>query len=327
MPALRTRYLGLNLASPLVVAASPLGRKLESIRQLEKAGAGAVVLPSLFEEQIRQEDYEFRRLRSRGVETATRRVRQAPTDVTFSCDSGAYVRHLEQALSEVSIPIIPSLNGVTAGGWVRYARMLEDAGAPALEVNLYYVPTDPETPGERVENRLLTTFEAVRAELQIPLAVKLTPYFSNVGNMVRRFVDAGANALVLFNRFYQPDIDLEERTVDPHALLSTAAALRLPLRWIAMLSGRIETDFAASGGVLSGADVVRVVMAGAQVAQVCSVLLRGGVDQLETMSRDVESWLEAHGHERLSEIRGEVRSGSDESPAYERAHYIRAIQG
>jgi dihydroorotate dehydrogenase (fumarate) len=285
-------------------------------------------LPSLFEEQIRQEDFELRRRQSGGVELPSRKLRHAPGGERFVFDSKAYVSHFRQAREEVRIPVIPSLNGVTAGGWVRFAQQLEDAGAPAIELNLYYVPTDPGVPGERVENLLLKTFEAVRGETRIPLAVKLSPYFSNTANMARRLVDAGADGLVLFNRFYQPDVELESRTVDPRPLLSFGTELRLPMRWITILAGKLSASLAASGGVLTGADVVRVIMSGADVAMVCSALLRGGIDQSVTILCELEEWLEQHGHKDLDEIRGTlIRGAPADSPAFERGQYIRAIHG
>ncbi len=328
MAGLASRYLGLDLASPLVASASPLSRSLDNFERLERAGAGAIVMFSLFEEQIRRERYRFRRLRTAGLEERPQQLETAPAEREFAVDPEAYLRHFERAAAAVEVPVIPSLNGLTLGGWTRFAHQLEAAGAPALELNLYLVAADPRISGGEVEDGLIEIVRAVRETVRIPIAVKLAPYFSSFAHFAQRVVDAGADGLVLFNRFYQPDVDLESRSVDPRPLLSTASDLRLPLRWIANLRGRLDASLAASGGVHSGDDALRAIAAGADAVMTCSALLRFGIEALARMQAEMVDWLDRHDCGGLDDVRGVMSLEScPDSAAFERAHYIRAILG
>ncbi|NES71992.1 MAG: dihydroorotate dehydrogenase-like protein, partial [Okeania sp. SIO2D1] len=261
---LTTTYLGLQLKSPLVPsAAAPLTENISNIKIMEDFGAAAVVLHSVFEEQLRQEQYELHHHLTYGTESFPEALTYFPEPETFHVGPEEYLRHIQQAKAMVDIPIIASLNGSTLGGWVEYAKQIQQAGADALELNIYNIPTDMNTSGAEVEASYLEIVRAVKAEVTIPLAVKLSPFFSNMANMAKRFGEAGADGLVLFNRFYQPDIDLEELEVRPNILLSTTQAMRLPMRWIAILYGRIDTDLASTGGIQKGQDVLKMLMAGA----------------------------------------------------------------
>jgi dihydroorotate dehydrogenase (fumarate) len=301
MTDLHTRYLGLELRSPLIASSSPLTGSLASLRELESAGAGAVVLPSLFEEDLAGE--------AGGSALA------------------AYLSLVEQARAGLSIPVIASLNGTTRGGWVGNAARLEEAGAQALELNIYYVSTSPGLSATDVEGRYLDLVGAVRRTVRIPLAVKLSPYFSAMANMARRLVEAGANGLVLFNRFYQPDLDIEALDVVPGLELSTSAELRLPLRWIAILHGHLgAASLAASSGVHTVEDVVRVLLAGADVAMMTSALLRHGPEHLAHVQAELAGWLAAHGHASPDQLRGRLSQRALRDPrAWERANYARIL--
>lgn len=339
MPDLATRYLGLSLRSPLVASASPLSRSLEGLRRLQEVGAGAVVLYSLFEEQLRHELARFRWFRTQGLESPGEGLAFAPSEASFATDPEAYLAHFRAARDALSIPVIPSLNGATLGDWTRYAGWLQEAGAQALELNLYVVAGDVETPGSEVERRVLEVFQAVRETVDIPLAVKLSPFYSSLPHLARQLVDAGAQGLVLFNRFYQPDIDLESREAIPRAVLSTPADLRLPVRWLAMLYGRLSpfgspggvgppaVSLAASGGILDGEGALKAILAGADVTMLCSLLLRHGVERLKTVEEEVAAWLEEHGYDRLDEVRGLLSEKECPDPAaFERGQYIRAVR-
>jgi dihydroorotate dehydrogenase (fumarate) len=300
MTDLHTRYLGLELRSPLIASSSPLTGSLESLRALESAGAGAVVLPSLFEEDL-----------ASGAGSTL----------------AAYLSLVGQARAELSIPVIASLNGTTRGGWVDNAARLEEAGAQALELNVYYVSTSPGLSATDVEGRYLELVRAVRRTVRIPLAVKLSPYFSAMANMARRLVEAGANGLVLFNRFYQPDLDVEALDVVPGLELSTSAELRLPLRWIAILHGHLgAASLAASSGVHTAEDVVKVLLAGADAAMMTSALLRRGPEHLADVQAQLAGWLAAHGHASLGQLRGRLCQRVLRDPrAWERANYARML--
>ena len=325
---LTTTYLGLTLRSPLVVgAAAPLSEDPDQIRALEDAGAAAVVLHSLFEEQIEQEQLHLHHSALTGAESYGEALSYLPEAALVHEGHELYLRHIEQARARVAIPIIASLNGSAPGSWVRFARQIEAAGADALALDIYWLPTDPALSSAAIEGQVEEIVREVRAEVGLPLAVKLGPFFTNLSAMARRLEQAGANALVLFNRFYQPDIDIEELAVRPNLLLSTPHDLRLPLRWIALLHGRLGLDLAASGGVHRGTDVVRLLMAGASVTQVVGALLRHGPSRLATLEQELAVWMAEHDHPSVRALVGCMSQRRCPDPSeYERAQYLRVIQ-
>jgi len=303
MVDLRSRYLGLDLRSPLVASASPLTGTIDGLRRLEEAGVAAVVLPSLFEEEA-------------GGTAGPEGHGSSPP---------GHLELVEKARAALSVPVIASLNGVSPGGWTRYAAQLEEAGADALELNVYYISASPGLSGTEVEWRYLDLVRSVRRTIQIPLAVKVSPYFSSITNLAGRLVEVGARGLVLFNRFYQPDLDVETLEVVPRLELSTSAELRLPLRWIAILHGRVAASLAASTGVHTAEDAVKALLAGADVVMMTSALLRHGPDHLRTVEAGLRGWLERHGH-HLGEVRGRLSQRAIGDPAaYERANYLRML--
>ena len=323
---LETTYLGLKLRSPLVASASPLSEKIDNIKRLEEAGAGAVVLYSLFEEQLRQERLALYYRLTEHLDSHAEALSYAPEPWEFRTDSQGYLEHIRLAKQAVDIPIIASLNGASPGSWAKFAREIEQAGADALELNLYTFSTDMDKPGSDVEQSDLAVVSTVCAAVQIPVAVKLSPYFSNMANMARRFSTVGARGLVLFNRFYQPDIDLETLEVHPNVLLSTAQDIRLPLRWIAILYGRVSVDFAATSGVHHGEDAVKLILAGANVTMMASALLKHGIEYLETVERELLTWMDMYEYETVGQMRGALSQIHCADPtAFERAQYMRAL--
>ena len=324
---LRTRYLGLELANPLVPSASPLTANVESLRRLQAAGAAAVVLPSLFEEQIEHEDMEIQHLNQLGAGAFGEATQGYFPDLdAYNTGPAAYLELVAQAKRELSIPVIGSLNGTTRGGWVRHGRLIEEAGADALELNVYLIATDPKAPAETVEREYLELVAAVRETVSIPLAVKIGPYFSSIAHMARRLVEAGADGLVLFNRFYQPDIDVEQLAVTPNLELSTSTELRLPLRWTAILRGRIDASLAVTTGVHTAEDVVKVVAAGADVTMTASALLSRGPEHLSTMLEGLRQWLVAHEYGSVEQLKGCLSQAASPDPAaFERANYMRTL--
>ena len=316
MADLRTRYLGLELPSPLVASSSPLTGSLDGLRRLEAAGAGAVVLPSLFEEELAPEGRE-----------GSGGPRGAPGDQAgYGAGPAAYLSLVERAKQVLSVPVIASLNGVSRGGWASYASRLEEAGADALELNVYYVSSRPGLSGSDVEWHYLDVVRGVRRATGIPLAVKLSPYFSSLSNMAGQLVEAGTNGLVLFNRFYQPDLDIEAMEVQPALELSTSTELRLPLRWIAILHRRHRVSLAASTGVHTTEDVLKVLLAGADVAMMTSALLRNGPDHLRPVEVGLRDWMDRHGYETVDQLRGRLSQRSVPNPAaFERANYIKTL--
>jgi dihydroorotate dehydrogenase (fumarate) len=319
MVELHTRYLGLDLRSPLVASASPLTGTLDGLRRLEAAGAGAVVLPSLFEEQLTLEARVVDRLLQGQVDSLSAAL--ALED--YNAGPFGYLALVEKAKATLQVPVIASLNGVTPGAWVEHASLLEEVGADALELNVYYVSSRPGLGGAEVEWRYLELVRAVRQAIGIPLAVKLSPYFSSVTNMARQLVEAGANALVLFNRFYQPDLDLDTLEVTPRLALSTSEELRLPLRWIAILYRQLPASLAASTGVHTAADATKVLMAGADVAMMTSALLRHGPEHLTVVEAGLRDWLDGRGMPSVDLLRGLRSQRSVRDPtAWERANYI-----
>ena len=325
---LSTTYLGLKLPSPLVASASPLSRDVDGICRLEDAGASAVVLYSLFEEQLHQEEMDLHYHLSAGTESFAESISYFPQATEFHTGPDGYLNHIRKAKQAVGMPVIASLNGSTLGGWTKFAADIERAGADAIECNIYHIPTDPKLTAADVEKMYLDIVRAVKNTVTIPVAVKLSPYFSNLANMARRLDDAGADALVLFNRFYQPDIDLEELEIKPNVLLSTPQALRLPLTWIGILYGRIRCSLAATGGVHSAEDAVKLLMVGANVTMLCSSLMRHGVNHLRHVDRGLREWMEAHEYESVAQMQGSMSQVRCPDPgAFERAQYMRAVKG
>ncbi len=323
---LTTTYLGRKLKNPLVASASPLSRSLDNIRRLEDAGAAAVVLFSLFEEEILHETRELDHYLTYGAESYAEALSYFPAPQEFYLGPEEYLEHIRQAKAAVAIPIIGSLNGVSPGGWINYARKIEAAGADALELNLYYIPTDPALSSDDIERMYLNTLKAVKASVNIPVALKLSPFFSAMANMARQFDAAGANALVLFNRFYQPDIDLENLEVVPNVILSTPQAMRLPLRWIAILYGKIKADLAATSGIHTAQDVLKMLMAGANVTMMTSALLRYGIRHISKVIEEMIVWMEAHEYESVKMMQGSMSQKTVAEPAaFERANYIKAL--
>jgi dihydroorotate dehydrogenase (fumarate) len=326
MPDLTTTYLGLQLKNPLVASASPLSKKVDNVRRLENAGAAAVVMYSLFEEQITHESQELDHNLERGTHSFAESLSYFPDLDHYNVGPERYLEHLHKVKQAVSIPVIGSLNGVSSGGWVEFAHQIEEAGADALELNIYYLPTDVDLSGAELEEEYVKLVSDVRARVKLPIAVKLSPFFTSLPNMAKRFVDAGANALVLFNRFYQPDFDLEELEVVPNLVLSTSHELRLPLRWIAILYGRVEADFALTSGVHTAQDVLKAMMAGANVAMMTSTLLANGLGRLMHILTDLQEWMEEHEYESITQMRGSMSQRAVAEPAaFERANYMKAL--
>ncbi|MEK9163668.1 MAG: dihydroorotate dehydrogenase-like protein [Chloroflexota bacterium] len=329
MPDLSTTYLGLKLSSPLVPSASPLSKSIDNIKRMEDAGAAAVVMYSLFEEQINQESHELDYYLTHGAESYAEATSYFPEPKEFTLTPDQYLEHIRRAKTAVKIPIIGSLNGVSTGGWVKYAQKIEQAGADALELNIYFIPTDPLLSSVDIEYNLLDLVNDVRRTVKIPLAVKLSPFFTNLTNVVRRLDETGVNGLVLFNRFYQPDIDLDSLEVVPRVTLSSPFsphAMRLPLRWIAILYGRLKADLAATSGIHNAQDVLKMLMAGATVTMMASELLSNGIDRLKVIRQDMIQWMEEHEYDSVAQMRGSLSQQSVKFPAaFERAHYMRAI--
>jgi dihydroorotate dehydrogenase (fumarate) len=326
MPDLTTTYLGLQLRNPLVASASPLSKKVDTVRRLEDAGAAAVVMYSLFEEQITHESQELDHYLERGTHSYAESLSYFPDLGSYNLGSEPYLEHLHRVKRAVDIPVIGSLNGISSGGWVQYAQRIEQAGADALELNIYYLPTDPSLSGAELEEEYVKLVRDVRATVKIPIALKLSPFFTSLPHIARRFVEAGANGLVLFNRFYQPDFDLEELEVIPNLELSTSHELRLPLRWIALLYGRIETDFALTSGVHTVQDVLKAVMAGASVAMTTSALLEYGIGRLTHILTDLQAWMEEHEYESVTSMKGSMSQRAVAEPAaFERANYMKVL--
>jgi dihydroorotate dehydrogenase (fumarate) len=324
---LSTTYLGLTLRTPLVPSASPLSEEIDNIKRMEDAGASAVVLYSLFEEQIVQERYELHDRLTQGTESFAEALTYFPQPPQFRLGPEEYLNHIRKAKAAVAIPVIASLNGASMGGWTNYAQQMQQAGADALELNVYYVPTDMELRVDEVEQTYVDILTAVKSVVTIPVALKLGPFFSNMARMARRLDQAGANALVLFNRFYQPDIDLEALEIRPHVLLSTPQALRLPLTWIGILYGRIRANMAATSGIHHATDVLKMLMVGADVAMMCSVLLKHGIERIRLIEQGLRQWMEEHEYESVQQMKGSMSQQNCANPsAFERALYLSTLQ-
>jgi dihydroorotate dehydrogenase (fumarate) len=324
---LSTSYLGLKLDHPIVPSASPLSQSLAGIRRLEDAGAAAVVLYSLFEEQIEGESHLLDHYLSYGADSFSEALSYFPEMDSYNVGPDAYLNLIRQAKTAVEIPIIGSLNGASPGGWVEYARHIQDAGADALELNLYYIATDPQMSGNAIEEMYLEVVQAVKSEVSIPVAVKVGPYFSSFANMALRFAQAGADGLVLFNRFYQPDFDLEHLSVTPNLVLSSSHELRLPLRWVAILYDRAPVDLAITSGVHGYTDVLKGLMAGADVMMMASELLCNGVERMGEIKGELERWMGEHEYTSVAQMQGSMSQKNVAEPAaFERANYMRVLQ-
>jgi len=323
---LTTNYLGLKLRSPLVVSASPLSEDIDNLKRMEDAGAAAVVLYSLFEEQLRQDRLELHQNLQQGTESFAESLTYFPEADEYKLGPEEYLKHIAAAKKATRIPIIASLNGSSVGGWTDYAKQIQQAGADALELNIYYIPTDMDLSGEVVEETYINILKAVKANVSIPVAVKLSPFFSNFANMAKRLDQAGANGLVLFNRFYQPDIELETLEIKPNILLSTPMAMRLPLRWIALLHGKLKASLAATSGIHRASDALKMLMVGADVTMLCSTVIRHGIPQIAMIERELVGWLEEHEYESVSQMKGSLSQKNCAEPAaYERAQYMKAL--
>jgi len=321
-----TKYLGLSLRNPVVAAASPLSANLENIRRLEEAGVAAVVFYSLFEEQIEHEAKEFAIVPEVGADSFAEALSYFPSFDEFRGGPEEYLRQIEAAKRAVSVPVIASLNGITRGGWTRYAKLMEDAGADALELNIYYVAADPAIDGREVEKRCVDLVAAVRQSVRIPLAVKLGSQFSALGHFAKQLVDAGANGLVLFNRFLQPDIDLETVEVRPHLELSTPFESLLPLRWIAILYGRVNCSLALTSGIHSGRELIKAILAGADVGMIASVLFLKGFQVIQAILSELQEWMEEHEYTSVDQMKGALSQRNCSDPeAFERGNYMKAL--
>ena len=326
MVDLTTTYLGMTLKTPLVASSSPLTQKVETVRQLEEAAVSAVVLYSLFEEQIIRESIRQHEDMERGAYSFAEATTFIPEIGRYSIGPETYVQYLSKVKQAVNIPVIGSLNGATTGGWIEYARKIEGAGADALELNLYYLATDPAETSADLEEMYISLVSDVVQKVSIPVAVKLSPFFTALPNFARRLVQAGARGIVLFNRFYQPDLDLEELEVMPNLTLSTSEEMRLPLRWIAILHGRVEADFALTSGVHTSTDMLKALMAGASVAMTASSLLKNGVEHAGVILDGAREWMETHEYQSVSQMKGSMSQKSVAEPSeFERANYMKVL--
>lgn len=324
--SLTTNYLGLVLRNPIVASSSPLSHNVDSIRRLEDAGASAVVMYSLFEEQITFDSFYVDHYLRSGSNSYAESLDFFPEMHQYNVGPDEYLNLIRRAKESVDIPVIGSLNGVSAGGWVNYAGLIEDAGADALELNVYYVPTNLDLAGQEVENIYLDMLRSVKRAVTIPLAMKLSPYFSSLGNIAKRLVDEGADGLVLFNRFYQPDLDLETLQVAPRLVLSNSNELRLPLRWVAILYGRLLADMAITTGVHTSEDVLKGLMAGAKVTMMASELLQNGVRRIKEILREIESWMDEREYASVAQMIGSMSQQHCAEPAaFERANYMKTL--
>lgn len=326
MVELSTTYLGMKLKNPLVASASPLSQKVDTVIDLEQAGISAVVMYSLFEEQIIQESLKLDEDLSRGAHAFAEAMEYLPDYGMYSVGPGRYLNQVRKIKDAVAIPVIGSLNGVSTGGWIEYAQKIEQAGADALELNLYELATNPDLTSQELEAQHIQLVSDIRYGIKIPLAVKLSPFYSALPNFARRLVDAGADGLVLFNRFYQPDLDLEELEVVPNLVLSNSHELRLPMRWIAILHGRIQSDFALTSGVHSAVDVLKAIMAGANVTMMASELLMNGVGRVSEILTDIQSWMVEFEYDSIEQMQGSMSQQSVAEPAtFERANYMKVL--
>lgn len=324
---LSCKYLNFNLKNPIVPSASPLTQHVDSIKQLEDHGASAVVLHSLFEEQISFETWELNHFLTYGTESFAEALDYYPEPEDYKLGPEEYLEHIHQTKHAVDIPVIASLNGMSQGGWIDYAAKMQQAGADAIELNIYYIPTDFELTSEHVESIYVDIIRDVCDTVTIPVAVKLSPYFTSMGNAAMKMIEAGASGLVLFNRFYQPDIDIENLEVRPNLVLSNSNESRLVARWIAILHDKVPCSIAATTGIHTANDVIKLVMAGANITMMCSALLQHGAEHIQTVLREVETWMDEHEYESLSTMHGSMSQRSCPEPAaFERANYMKTLQ-
>ncbi len=324
---LTTTYLGLKLKNPIVPSASPLSYTLDGMKRLEDAGASAIVMYSLFEEQITHESAELNHFLTQGTESFAEALSYFPEADEYNLGPEEYLDLLSSAKKSLGIPVIGSLNGSSTGGWISFAKRIEEAGADAIELNVYYVAADPTLSTQAVEERYLEVLRAVKGTVRIPVAMKLSPFFSSFSAFAKRLDHEGANGLVLFNRFYQPDIDLESLEVTPNVVLSTPHDIRLPLRWIAILFGHIKASIAATSGVHTAEDVLKMLMAGADVAMMCSALLKHGPSRISEVLQDLTRWMTEHEYTSVKQMRGSMSQKSVADPAaFERANYMKSLR-
>jgi dihydroorotate dehydrogenase (fumarate) len=324
---LRTTYMGMTLKNPLVVSASPLSEKVDNIKRMEDAGASAVVMFSIFEEQLRQEAAALDHFLSYGTESFAEALSYFPSHADYRVGPERYLEILHRASEAVKIPIIGSLNGISNEGWTDYARKMQEAGAKGVELNIYHIPTDPRMTGAQVEQQYYDVFSAVKRTVSIPVAVKLSPFFSSMAHVAQSFDQLGADALVMFNRFIQPDFDLEEMEVTPNLGPSSPGEIRLPLRWIAILHGRLRCSLAASRGVHSATEIIKYILAGADVTMTTWSLLKLGIGHISTMLKDLEAWMEAKEYVSVAQMKGAMSQKSVADPtAFERANYIKTLE-
>ena len=326
MVDLKTNYLGLELKNPLVASASPLSEKVEIVAEMENAGISAVVMYSLFEEQITQESLMLDQSLESGAESFAEALSYFPDHGRYSMGPDTYLSHIQALKDAVDIPIIASLNGSSSGKWIEYAERIEAAGADALELNLYYLPTDPEQDGQALENTYLELARNVCMAVEIPVALKLSPFFTSIPNFSKQLADAGASGLVLFNRFYQPDFNIEELEVESNLTLSSRYEMLLPLRWIAIMHGQLDLDFALTSGVQTGEDILKAMMAGAKVTMVASELLRKGIGRATEMIDSMQIWMEEREYESVQQMQGSLAHEAVSDPsAFERANYMKVL--
>lgn len=323
---LTTKYLGLSLKNPLVASASPLSKEIDNFKKLEDAGVAAVVMYSLFEEQLILEQRELHYHTSQHADSMAEALSFFPDPDEYKLGPEEYLEHISKAKKAVSIPVIASLNGKTSGGWTEYAKKMQEAGADAIELNIYNIPSDAGKSASDIEANYIDILAGVKSAVSIPVAIKLSPFFSNMANMAKRLDDAGANGLVLFNRFYQPDINLNELEIEPHVDLSNSADMRIPMRWIAILKDKINADLAATSGIHTGEDMVKMLMVGANVTMVCSALLKNGISYAKTMLDQMKAWMETKDYQAVQQMQGSMSQSKIGNPAdFERAHYMKAI--
>ncbi len=323
---LSTTYLGLDLKSPIIASSSPLLKKVTDVKRMEEAGVAAVVMYSLFEEQILHESLELDHHLTRSENLSPESLGYIPESGTYSLLPDKYLENIQNLKKAVQIPIIGSLNGATRGGWYKYARLIEDAGADALELNLYYLSTDPTRSAADIEDEQVDLVADIKSSINIPLTIKLSPYYTALPHFLNRLVQAGANGLVLFNRFYQPDFDIDELEVTHTLDLSTSAELRLPLRWISILSGELNADFALTSGVHTSEDMIKAMMAGAKAAMMASELLHNGIGRVSEILKEVETWMTEHEYESIQQMQGSMSQKSVANPAaFERANYMKVL--
>ncbi len=327
MVDLRTHYLGFDLPNPLVASSSPLCEEVANIIKMAEYGVAAVVLHSLFEEQITLEQKSLNRFLVQGTESFAESLTYFPALEDYRFAPNEYLKHIERVKKAVHIPVIGSLNGVSLGGWIEYAKKIQDAGADGLELNIYYLPTDPDLTSQKIEDSYVELVRSIKSSIRIPIAVKLVPFLTSMPNFVQRLDAIGVNGLVMFNRFYQPDIDLENMNVTPNLVLSTSDELRLRLRWVAILYEKIKADIAVTGGVHTAQDIVKAIMVGAKIAMMTSALLKYGITHIKEVLNDLESWLKEHNYQSIKEIQGIMKRRAVAEPAaFERANYMKVLQ-